>query len=109
MPTHRKCDLTNMLEAVDDILVGASVLQDDNFTIVQSHDGSRVMYDKEHPRTEVYIAEAEAMDAAKAAEVRDCYTCAHSAVCELWYEQERQRANCYSESDECKYYAPFRE
>jgi len=55
MPTHRKCDLTNMLEAVDDILVGASVLQDDNFTIVQSHDGSRVLYDKEHPRTEVYI------------------------------------------------------
>ena len=55
MPTHRKCDLTNMLEAIDDIMVRAGLLADDNFTIIESHDGSRVLYDKENPRTEVQI------------------------------------------------------
>ena len=55
MPTRRKCDLTNMLEAIDDIMVKAGLLADDNYTIIESHDGSRVFYDKTHPRTEVYI------------------------------------------------------
>lgn len=55
MATRRKCDLTNLLEAIDDILVKAGVLADDNYTIIQSHDGSRVFYDKENPRTEIYI------------------------------------------------------
>lgn len=55
MPTRRKCDLTNMLEAIDDVMVKAGLLEDDNYTIIQSHDGSRVMYDKENPRTEVTI------------------------------------------------------
>lgn len=57
MPTRRKCDLTNLLEAIDDIMVKAEVIEDDNYTIVQSHDGSRVFYDKENPRTEIYIEE----------------------------------------------------
>lgn len=55
MQTHRKTDLTNLLEAIDDVLVHCGVLEDDNFTILESHDGSRVLYDKENPRTEVYI------------------------------------------------------
>lgn len=55
MGTRRKCDLTNMLEAVDDTLVHAGVLADDNYTIVAGHDGSRIYYDKENPRTEIYI------------------------------------------------------
>ena len=59
MPTKRKCDLTNLLEAVDDILVKARVLADDNYTIIESHDGSRVYYDKENPRTEIYITKNE--------------------------------------------------
>lgn len=59
MPTRRKCDLTNMLEAIDDIMVKARLLEDDNFTIIRGHDGSRVLYDKEKPRTEVYITEFE--------------------------------------------------
>lgn len=59
MPTRRKCDLTNMLEAIDDIMVKAGLLADDNYTIIQSHDGSRVMYDKENPRTEVEVTEIE--------------------------------------------------
>lgn len=59
MPTRRKCDLTNLLEAIDDIMVTAGLLADDNYTVIQSHDGSRVFYDKKNPRTEVYICKAE--------------------------------------------------
>ena len=57
MPTKRKCDLTNLLEAVDDVLVKHGIIADDNYTIIESHDGSRVLYDKENPRTEIYINE----------------------------------------------------
>lgn len=55
MPTRRRVDLCNLLEATCDILVKAGVLEDDNSTIVYSHDGSRVDYDKENPRVEVFI------------------------------------------------------
>lgn len=55
MATKRKCDLTNLLEAIDDIMVKYNVITDDNYTIVAGHDGSRVYYDKENPRTEVFI------------------------------------------------------
>ena len=55
MPTKQKCDLTNLLEAIDDVMVKARLLADDNYTIIASHDGSRVLYDKDNPRTEVEI------------------------------------------------------
>lgn len=55
MPTHRRVDLVNLLEAIDDILVDAGILADDNSAIVASHDGSRVLYDKQQPRTEITI------------------------------------------------------
>lgn len=58
MPTLRRVDLTNLLEALDDVLVKAGLLADDSFTVIESHDGSRVLYDKEKPRTEVYITPA---------------------------------------------------
>jgi Holliday junction resolvase RusA-like endonuclease len=58
MPTRRKVDLCNLLEATSDILVRAGVLADDNSDIVVSHDGSRVLYDKNYPRTEITITEA---------------------------------------------------
>ena len=59
MPTRRRVDLTNLLEAVDDVLVKARVLMDDHCGVIVSHDGSRVLYDKQNPRTEVYIADYE--------------------------------------------------
>ena len=62
MKTRRKCDLTNLLEAIDDILVHYGVIYDDNYTIIQSHDGSRVYVDKENPRTEVIIEEVREND-----------------------------------------------
>ena len=55
MATRRRVDLTNLLEAVDDMLVHYGVIEDDNSQIVAGHDGSRVHYDKEHPRTEIEI------------------------------------------------------
>lgn len=55
MPTKRRVDLTNLLEAIDDVLVKYKVLHDDNSEIIRSHDGSRVLYDKDRPRTEVTI------------------------------------------------------
>lgn len=48
-------DLTNYLEATDDCLVASGVLEDDNYKIIVSHDGSRVLYDKDNPRTEISI------------------------------------------------------
>ena len=55
----RRCDLTNLLEAIDDILVKYRILADDNFKIIYSHDGSRVFIDKDRPRTEITIERAE--------------------------------------------------
>ena len=57
MATRRRVDLTNLLEATDDILVDAGVLEDDNSTIITGHDGSRVHYDKCDPRVEIDIRE----------------------------------------------------
>lgn len=55
MQTHRRVDLVNLLEATCDILADAGVIQDDNCSIVASHDGSRVEYDKNNPRVEITI------------------------------------------------------
>lgn len=50
-----RCDLTNLLEAIDDILVKYGILIDDNFKVIAGHDGSRVYVDKDRPRTEIEI------------------------------------------------------
>lgn len=55
MQTRRRVDLVNLLEATDDLLVRALVIEDDNSKIVASHDGSRVLYDKQNPRVEITI------------------------------------------------------
>ena len=51
----RRVDLTNLLEAIDDILIKYKILEDDNFEIIVAHDGSRVYIDRENPRTEIEI------------------------------------------------------
>lgn len=55
MQTRRKCDITNLLQAICDILVKYKYLSDDNYSIVASIDGTFVDYDKENPRTEIII------------------------------------------------------
>ena len=44
-------------KALDDILTREGILKDDNISIIRNRDGSRVFYDKEHPRAEIYIYE----------------------------------------------------
>ena len=53
--SRRKIDITNLLGAIDDALVKAGVIEDDNRNIIAAHDGSRVYWDKEHPRIEIWI------------------------------------------------------
>lgn len=65
MPTRRRVDLVNLIEATCDILVKAGVLEDDHCRIVAGHDGSRVEYDKGNPRAEIWIEEMEKADYAE--------------------------------------------
>ena len=57
MPTKHRVDLAYLLAATCDILVHYGVLEDDNSGIIASHDGSKVLYDKENPRCEIEIEE----------------------------------------------------
>lgn len=57
MPTRRRVDLINLHAALHDVLVAYRVIADDNCKIVVGTDGSRVMYDKNNPRTEICITE----------------------------------------------------
>lgn len=59
METKRKCDITNLLQATCDMLVKYNILEDDNYSIVSSVDGTKVLYDKENPRCEIYIEKKE--------------------------------------------------
>lgn len=53
-----KSDLVGYLQALQDALVKAKILQDDNTKIVFSTDGSRIFHDKNYPRIEVEITRA---------------------------------------------------
>lgn len=55
MKTKRKVDLNNLLSAITDTLVKYKVIVDDNKDIIVGFDGSRVLYDPDNPRTEIYI------------------------------------------------------
>lgn len=55
VPTRGVYDLNNMHSALHDILVHYKFIKDDNCKIIVSTDGSRVHYDKDNPRTEVFI------------------------------------------------------
>lgn len=55
MQTRRRVDDLNLYASLDDILVHEKILQDDCIQYIRSRDGSRVLYDKEHPRAEIYI------------------------------------------------------
>lgn len=57
MATRRKVDSLNLQAAADDLLVFAGILADDNSGIIKSHDGTRVLYDKQNPRTEIIITD----------------------------------------------------
>ena len=51
----RKRDIVNLLNAIQDILVKYKVIADDNYNIVQSIDGSRIIYEKDREETIIEI------------------------------------------------------
>ena len=53
--TQKVVDDLNLYASLDDLLVKEKILKDDNRKIIRSRDGSRVLYDKENPRAEIYI------------------------------------------------------
>lgn len=55
--TRRASDLTNHLEALNDILVKYGVLADDNRNVIYAVDGSRVLWDKNNPHIDVEITD----------------------------------------------------
>lgn len=65
MPAARRVDITNLHSALHDVLVAARVLKDDSSLsprIVVGTDGSRVLVDKQNPRTVIEIKEVEHID-----------------------------------------------
>ncbi len=59
MRTNGRCDLSALYEGIQDVLVEVGLLQDDNWHIVASHDGSGVRKDAERPRMEITITRKE--------------------------------------------------
>ena len=55
MDKRYKSDLVGYLQAIQDALIKAKFIEDDNHHIVTSVDGSEVLYDKTNPRIEVKI------------------------------------------------------
>jgi Holliday junction resolvase RusA-like endonuclease len=53
--TRGTVDLINLHAALHDMLVKHKVIKDDNIRVIVSTDGSRVRYDKEDPRAEIWI------------------------------------------------------
>ena len=55
----RKRDIVNLLNAIQDILVKYNVISDDNYKIVKSVDGSRIIYECGREETIIEITKAE--------------------------------------------------
>lgn len=51
VPDKRRRDLTNLENAIADILVKYNVIEDDNYNIIKSWDGSRIIYEKGREET----------------------------------------------------------
>ena len=58
----RKRDIVNLLNAIQDILVKYGVIADDNYNIVKSVDGSRIIYEQGREETIIEIEEENAND-----------------------------------------------
>lgn len=54
-----KADLAGYLQAIQDVLVKAGVISDDNHKIIESTNGSKVMLDRDNPRIEIEITKKE--------------------------------------------------
>lgn len=61
MQSNGRVDLSALYEGIQDVLVEVGLLDDDNWRIVASHDGSGVQKDADRPRIEVTITTKEDM------------------------------------------------
>lgn len=59
VPDLRKRDISNLLNSIQDILVKYHVLKDDNYSIVKSLDGTRIIYQKGVEKTIIEITKIE--------------------------------------------------
>ena len=59
VPDKRKRDLTNLENAIADVLVKYQVIQDDNYNIIQSWDNSRIIYEKDREEIIIEISRVE--------------------------------------------------
>lgn len=57
VPDKRKRDIVNLLNAIQDVLVKYQVLEDDNYNIVASVDGSKIIYEKGVEKTIIEISD----------------------------------------------------
>ena len=55
LDADRIVDDLNLAACADDLLVQCGIIKDDNRRIVQGHDGTRSLVDRDNPRTEIYI------------------------------------------------------
>ena len=51
VPDKRKRDLTNLENAIADIMIKYGVIEDDNYNIITGWDGSRIIYEKGREET----------------------------------------------------------
>ena len=56
--SKHNCDLNNLQAALADIMVKYGVIKDDSWKYLVSWDGSRICFDKENPRTEVFLTKS---------------------------------------------------
>lgn len=59
VPDRRKRDIVNLLNAIQDILVKYHVLEDDNYNIVSSLNGTQIIYEKGIEKTIIEIEKKE--------------------------------------------------
>lgn len=57
VPDRRKRDLTNLENAIADIMIKYGVIEDDNYNIIAGWDGSRIIYEKGKEETIIEITE----------------------------------------------------
>ena len=57
VPDLRKRDIVNLLNGIQDVLVKYKVIEDDNYNIVRSVDGSRIIYKKGVEKIIIEISE----------------------------------------------------
>ena len=58
VPDRRKRDLTNLENAIADIMIKYGVIEDDNYNIVAGWDGSRIIFENGREETIIEIEEA---------------------------------------------------